>query len=101
MNCKPGDIAQIVRAPRPSLAVYLGSIVRCERFIGPMDGLDEFTRQPTTTKAAWECTALSPRLAASVAKTQRKRLLVADAILRPLPGDLTPETIDREVPCPI
>ena len=62
MNCTQGCLAQIVRAPRPSLAVYLGSIVRCERFIGPMDGLDEFTRQPTTTKAAWECTALSPRL---------------------------------------
>lgn len=99
MNCKQGDIAQIVRGSRSSVTVHLGSLVRCDRFIGPWQGFDEFTREPTKTNAAWECTPLSPRLAASVAKTRDKRLFVSDSLLKPLPGDLTPETVGEETPC--
>ena len=98
MNCKPGDLAQIVRVGDPDHSFLLMSLVRCDRYLGPTRGC-HLRGDAAFAPDTWECTPLSPTLAALVAKTRRNMLRISDAFLRPLPGDLTPETTDEEQPC--
>ena len=94
MNCKPGDIAQIVRATNAADEICLGALVRCIRFEGLHHGVGP-TGNPVAMKDAWMAEPLSPSL---LALTQGGPAFVADRILRPLPGSLLDEVEDATQP---
>ena len=95
MNCKQGDLAQIVRCT-PDSDALLGALVRCDEFVGDVHGTNPLGLSIRALDA-WRVTPLSPGLIAFAAGF--KALAVSDRDLRPLPGDLTPETVDEEAPC--
>lgn len=98
MNCKQGDIAQIVRTVGEDAEFFLGGLVRCDRFIGQASGRASPGGMFRSSADCWECTPLSPRLIEATSRTVYKSLRVADQYLRPLPGDLTDDTEQAEQP---
>lgn len=75
MNCKPGDLAIIVK----SLAGNEGKIVRCVRFIGDDENFLHGDR--------WEVDVYLPNSVGGFSNTS------PDAFLRPLRGDLLNDEI--------
>lgn len=73
MNCKPGDLAIIVKSP----AGNAGKIVRCIRFVGKVDGWVGNDR--------WETDSELPSTCGWVTRTMR------DSYLRPIRPDESPE----------
>ncbi|WP_455387408.1 hypothetical protein [Petrachloros mirabilis] len=82
MNCKPDDIAQIVRCPTQESTKYLGSLVKIIAFVGQsthIPGVPDFNDM-------WDCIPLSPRLRNWANEHGHTVVHVPDCILRPLPG---------------
>lgn len=84
MNCKPGDMAVVVRIFHESQAKFLGAMVRCvEHVENDPDGCD------------WFYEPLSPIASHMHSLGYR---LVADEALRPIRPDDLPESIDERKP---
>lgn len=97
MNCKPGDLAQFVRAADVEEQPFIGSLVRCIEFMGARRGFSPECPN-AVGRDMWRVEPLSPRLAALAAQYPGDHMLISDASLRPLPGDLPDETEQAELP---
>jgi hypothetical protein len=86
MNCKPGDMAVVVRIPSPEAERNLGMLVRVVRAAPSLSTLDSY-------RDWWMCEALSPfigwRSGVRLDVPAGTECAVPDAVLKPLqdPGD--------------
>ena len=87
MNCKPGDLAIIVRGPLPE---WIGVQVTCVEYLGDTF-VNDFSRQRVCVcHRAWEVSCPHPPLQLDA------EIVISDDILMPIHPEPEPESERRE-----
>lgn len=95
MNCKPGDLAIIIKPPLAGRLVEVMYSAPGRRFVLP----DGYWHATPSTPDQWVIRSLGSPFDARMRPTGRERkamyAAIADKYLRPLPGDTEQETQEK------
>ena len=94
LNCKPGDLAVIIRADHPETRPNIGAVVEVLRRWSPFDML-------VHGRVSWIVATKGRKLMGFGSDGSVEpcgEIGVFDAYLRPLRPDETPESVEREEP---